>query len=151
MPAGFVSKVHIHTGDYWGVVISGVAVNGLASANRVSGSGRPLAVVSRKPQRWVHQSGLAVQPHRHSTPAAAAICGSRVMSGRSSATAVAAIRRSPRSAIAYFGGQFRFVVLATGKRQPCPFFKCQRQSDAFPMAGFAEFHQNDGGGAGVYL
>jgi len=28
MPAGFVSKVHIHTGDYWGVVISGVAVNG---------------------------------------------------------------------------------------------------------------------------
>ncbi len=29
MPAGFVSKVHIHTGDYWGVVISGVAVNGL--------------------------------------------------------------------------------------------------------------------------
>lgn len=29
MPAGFVSKVHTHTGDYWGVVISGVAVNGL--------------------------------------------------------------------------------------------------------------------------
>ena len=29
MPAGFVSKLHIHTGDYWGVVISGVAVNGL--------------------------------------------------------------------------------------------------------------------------
>jgi hypothetical protein len=28
MPAGFVSKVHTHTGDYWGVVISGVAVNG---------------------------------------------------------------------------------------------------------------------------
>ncbi len=32
MPAGFVSKVHIHTGDYWGVVISGVAVNGLAGS-----------------------------------------------------------------------------------------------------------------------
>ena len=29
MPAGFVSKVHIHTGDYWSVVISGVGVNGL--------------------------------------------------------------------------------------------------------------------------
>lgn len=29
MPAGFVSPVHIHTGDYWGVVIAGVAVNGL--------------------------------------------------------------------------------------------------------------------------
>jgi hypothetical protein len=28
MPAGFVSKVHIHTGDYC-VVVSGVAVNGL--------------------------------------------------------------------------------------------------------------------------
>ena len=28
MPAGFVSHVHIHTGDYWGVVISGVAANG---------------------------------------------------------------------------------------------------------------------------
>ena len=27
MPAGFVSKVHIHTGDYWGVVISGVAAS----------------------------------------------------------------------------------------------------------------------------
>jgi len=27
MPAGFVSKVHTHTEDYWGVVISGVAVN----------------------------------------------------------------------------------------------------------------------------
>lgn len=27
MPAGFSSKVHIHTEDYWGVVISGVAVN----------------------------------------------------------------------------------------------------------------------------
>ena len=29
MPAGFVSPVHTHTEDYWGVVISGVAVNGL--------------------------------------------------------------------------------------------------------------------------
>ncbi len=29
MPAGFASKVHTHTEDYWGVVISGVAVNGL--------------------------------------------------------------------------------------------------------------------------
>ena len=28
MPAGFVSPVHTHTEDYWGVVISGVAVNG---------------------------------------------------------------------------------------------------------------------------
>lgn len=29
MPAGFVSKVHTHTEDYWGVVVSGVAANGL--------------------------------------------------------------------------------------------------------------------------
>jgi hypothetical protein len=29
MPAGFVSPVHTHTEDYWGVVISGVAVNGV--------------------------------------------------------------------------------------------------------------------------
>jgi hypothetical protein len=29
MPAGFVSPVHIHSEDYWGVVISGVAVNGV--------------------------------------------------------------------------------------------------------------------------
>lgn len=28
MPAGFVSHVHTHTEDYWGVVIEGVAVNG---------------------------------------------------------------------------------------------------------------------------
>ncbi len=27
MPAGFVSKIHTHTEDYWGVVISGVGVN----------------------------------------------------------------------------------------------------------------------------
>ena len=36
MPAGFVSKVHIHTGDYWGVVISGVAVNGVAGSKDVA-------------------------------------------------------------------------------------------------------------------
>ncbi len=29
MPAGFVSHIHIHTADYWGVVVSGVAVNGV--------------------------------------------------------------------------------------------------------------------------
>jgi len=28
MPAGFVSTLHSHTEDYWGVVISGVGVNG---------------------------------------------------------------------------------------------------------------------------
>jgi len=28
MPAGFVSPIHTHTNDYWGVVISGVVVNG---------------------------------------------------------------------------------------------------------------------------
>jgi beta-alanine degradation protein BauB len=27
MPAGFASKIHTHSEDYWGVVISGVAVN----------------------------------------------------------------------------------------------------------------------------
>jgi hypothetical protein len=36
MPAGFVSKIHIHTGDYWGVVISGVAVNGLPGSEDVA-------------------------------------------------------------------------------------------------------------------
>jgi len=35
MPAGFVSPVHIHTEDYWGVVISGVAVNGLPGSTDV--------------------------------------------------------------------------------------------------------------------
>jgi len=35
MPAGFVSPVHIHTEDYWGVVISGVAVNGPPGAEPV--------------------------------------------------------------------------------------------------------------------
>jgi hypothetical protein len=32
MPAGFVSPVHNHTGAYWGIVISGVAANGLPNA-----------------------------------------------------------------------------------------------------------------------
>ena len=35
MPAGCVSKVHVHTGDYWGVVSSGVAVNGLPGSSDV--------------------------------------------------------------------------------------------------------------------
>jgi hypothetical protein len=48
MPAGFVSKVHIHTGDYWGVVISGVAVNGLPGSSDV-----PLSVGSY----WFQKGG----------------------------------------------------------------------------------------------
>ena len=32
MPAGFVSPVHNHTGAYWGIVISGVAANGVPDA-----------------------------------------------------------------------------------------------------------------------
>ena len=35
MPAGFVSPIHTHTEDYWGVVISGVAVNGLPGSTDV--------------------------------------------------------------------------------------------------------------------
>jgi hypothetical protein len=35
MPAGFVSPIHIHTADYWGVVISGVAVNGLPGSKDI--------------------------------------------------------------------------------------------------------------------
>ena len=35
MPPGFVSNVHIHTEDYWGVVVSGVAVNGLPGSTDV--------------------------------------------------------------------------------------------------------------------
>lgn len=35
MPAGFVSPIHIHTEDYWGVVISGVAVNGVPGSKDV--------------------------------------------------------------------------------------------------------------------
>ncbi len=36
MPAGFISKIHTHTGDYWGVVISGVAVNGLPGSKDIA-------------------------------------------------------------------------------------------------------------------
>lgn len=36
MPAGFVSPVHNHTGAYWGIVISGVAANGVPGAVDVS-------------------------------------------------------------------------------------------------------------------
>ena len=36
MPAGFVSPVHLHTADYWGVVISGVASNGLPGSKDVA-------------------------------------------------------------------------------------------------------------------
>ena len=35
MPPGFVSPVHTHTEDYWGVVISGVATNGLPGSKDV--------------------------------------------------------------------------------------------------------------------
>ncbi len=35
MPPGFSSHVHIHTGDYWGIVVSGVAANGLPGATDV--------------------------------------------------------------------------------------------------------------------
>ena len=35
MPTGFVSPVHTHTEDYWGVVISGVAANGLPGSKDV--------------------------------------------------------------------------------------------------------------------
>lgn len=35
MPPGFVSPIHTHTGDYWGVVISGVAANGDPAAKDV--------------------------------------------------------------------------------------------------------------------
>lgn len=35
MPVGFVSPVHTHTEDYWGVVISGVAVNGVPGSQDV--------------------------------------------------------------------------------------------------------------------
>ncbi len=35
MPAGFVSPVHTHSEDYWGVVISGVAANGLPGSKDV--------------------------------------------------------------------------------------------------------------------
>lgn len=35
MPAGFVSPAHNHTGAYWGIVINGVAANGLPGATDV--------------------------------------------------------------------------------------------------------------------
>jgi len=35
MPAGFVSPIHTHTGDYWGVVISGVGANGVPGSTDV--------------------------------------------------------------------------------------------------------------------
>ena len=35
MPAGFVSPIHIHTSDYWGVVISGVGANGVPGSTDV--------------------------------------------------------------------------------------------------------------------
>jgi hypothetical protein len=35
MPAGFISPVHNHTGAYWGIVISGVASNGVPGAAEV--------------------------------------------------------------------------------------------------------------------
>lgn len=35
MPAGFVSAVHSHTDDYWGVVLSGVAANGVPGSTDV--------------------------------------------------------------------------------------------------------------------
>ena len=36
MPAGFVSPTHIHSADYWGVVVSGVAANGLPGSTDVA-------------------------------------------------------------------------------------------------------------------
>ena len=50
MPAGFVSKVHTHTEDYWGVVIEGVAANGTAGSADV-----PLPVGSY----WFQKGGEA--------------------------------------------------------------------------------------------
>lgn len=35
MPAGFVSDIHIHTGEYYAVVISGVGVNGLPGSKDI--------------------------------------------------------------------------------------------------------------------
>jgi uncharacterized protein DUF4437 len=50
MPAGFVSKVHTHTEDYWGVVIEGVAANGKPGSTDV-----PLPVGSY----WFQKGGEA--------------------------------------------------------------------------------------------
>ena len=35
MPAGYVSKPHVHTGEYYAVVISGIGVNGLEGSKDV--------------------------------------------------------------------------------------------------------------------
>lgn len=51
MPAGFVSPIHMHTGDYWGVVISGVGANGPVGRTDV-----PLPVGSY----WFQKGG---EPH----------------------------------------------------------------------------------------
>jgi len=48
MPAGFVSPVHTHTGDYYAVVISGVGANGLPGSTDV-----PLPVGSY----WLQKGG----------------------------------------------------------------------------------------------
>ena len=48
MPAGFVSPIHTHTGDYWGVVISGVGANGIPGSADV-----PLPVGSY----WLQKGG----------------------------------------------------------------------------------------------
>jgi beta-alanine degradation protein BauB len=50
MPAGFVSTIHIHTGEYYGVVLSGVGVNGLPNSKDV-----PLPVGSY----WSQKGGEA--------------------------------------------------------------------------------------------
>ena len=50
MPAGFVSPVHTHTEDYWGVVISGVAANGIPGSRDI-----PLPVGSY----WFQKGGEA--------------------------------------------------------------------------------------------
>ena len=50
MPAGFVSPVHTHTEDYWGVVISGVAANGIPGSKDI-----PLPVGSY----WFQKGGEA--------------------------------------------------------------------------------------------
>jgi len=48
MPPGFSSKIHTHTGDYWGVVIAGVAANG-----KPGGADVPLPVGSY----WFQKGG----------------------------------------------------------------------------------------------
>lgn len=51
MPAGFVSDIHTHTGEYWAVVIAGVGVNGTSGSVDV-----PLPVGSY----WSQKGG---EPH----------------------------------------------------------------------------------------